>query len=60
MLVFNKADLISNAENRLLTKRYQAMSIVAKDPESTIILINKLTDRLSHQMQHLRASGIKD
>ncbi len=60
MLVFNKADLISNAENRLLTKRYQAMSIVAKDPKSTIILINKLTDRLSHQMQHLRASGIKD
>ncbi|MCK4378626.1 MAG: GTPase HflX, partial [Deltaproteobacteria bacterium] len=60
MLVFNKADLISDAENRLLTKRYQAMSIVAKDPKSTTILINKLTDRLNHRMQHLRTSSIKD
>ncbi len=59
MLVFNKTDLISAAEKRLLTRRYQAMCIVAKEAPSTEILIDKLTERLKHRLHAPRQTGIR-
>lgn len=60
MLVFNKADLISDAEKRLLARRYQAVAIVAKDPKSAKILTNELIGKLEYRFGYLHAHTFRD